>query len=84
MLKQVFQETGESDVAMVSIVDTNMIKHTVNTTVEETSGIFVAAAMAVTTDRENSVKITDTLRNIRKDVVSFTAQIVNLSLPILY
>ena len=84
MLKQMFQETGESDVAMVSIVDTNMIKHTVNTTVEETSGIFVAAAMAVTTDRENSVKITDTLRNIRKDVVSFTAQIVNLSLPILY
>jgi hypothetical protein len=32
-----------------------MIKHTVNTTVEETSGIFVAAAMdaLVTTDREN-------------------------------
>ena len=48
MLKQVFQETGESDVAMVSIVDTNMIKHTVKTTMEDTSGIFVVAAMAIT------------------------------------
>ena len=58
--------TGEfltpADVATVSIVD--IIKHTVKTTVEETSGIMVVAAMAVTTDRENSVKITDTLRNM--------------------
>ena len=66
--------TGEfltpADVATVSIVDTNIIKHTVKTTVEETSGIMVAAAMAVNTDRENSVKITDTLRNMWTEVVS--------------
>ena len=68
--------TGEfltpADVATLSIVDTNIIKHTVKTTVEETSGIMVAAAMAVNTDRENSVKITDTLRNMWTEVVSFT------------
>ena len=71
---EVEMNTGEfltpADVATVSIVDTYIIKHTVKTTVEETSGIMVAAALAVNTDRENSVKITDTLRNMWTEIVS--------------